>query len=106
MPKWQITVPQSLYDAIADPLGEPYADSYLWGAVVRGSNLIPHTVTAWERLTQNFNAREAIKAQKLTIIKPAPWGSKGGSDRSSAELFELLPDPRKPRRPRPDHDAW
>ncbi len=105
MPKWPITVTEELYAAVADPMGEPYADSYLWGAVVRGTKLIPHTVTAWERPKQSYHVRQALSLLKIELIKPAPWGSPGGSDRASAELIDPL-DERRPYRRRPDHDAW
>ena len=106
MPAFPITVPQSLYDAVAEVCGEPYADSYLWGAEVRGMKLIPWTVTGWMRLRERWAARGAIETLGYELIKPAPWGSPGGSKLDPREAMPHLFLDEKPKRRRPDYEAW
>lgn len=104
MPAWPITVPQELYDAVVAEADEPYADSYLWGAVLNGTNLIPRTVIAWERLRDRRAVREAIQRLKINLVKPEPWGKPGGSQRSWKEVADE--EDLKPRRRRPSFDPW
>lgn len=77
MPAWPITVPQNLYDAISNKLGEPFADSYLWGAKLRNGRLLPRTQTAWSVLSSNFTAKGVLADMKIALEKPAPFGSPG-----------------------------
>lgn len=107
MPKWPITVPQETYEAVATEAGEPYADSYLWGAIQNGQHLVPRAVLCWERLMQRKDVLAALHAIKVTLTKPAPWGSFAGSKRSYAELIdpdELEHRGRKGKRPA--YDPW
>lgn len=104
MPTWPITVPQELYDAVAETVDEPYADSYLWGALLHDGKLTPRTVTAWERLKLNRAVMDAMRRLGVEMLKPKPFGSPGGSQRSGTEVSpELAPSARGRR---PAHDAW
>jgi len=104
MPAWPPTVPQDLYDSVAELMGEPYADSYLWGATLAQDMLTPRTVTAWERLGQVRIVMSLLDKRRIKLVKPVPFGMPGGSMRSFAEVVEDAPRPKRGRRP--EYDAW
>lgn len=70
MPKLVVTVPHEFYHAMACACGEPYADSYLSGAVVDEGRLLPRTQVAWRRLTENWTAQKVLRDQKVRLVKP------------------------------------
>lgn len=73
MPKLPVTVPPELYDAVKAVCTEPFADSYLSGAVVVEGRLLPRTQMAWERLSQNPAAKGVLRRQKITLVPPPPF---------------------------------
>ena len=66
-------VKEAVYQAVEEACGADYAFSYLIRARQIGTVIIPHTVVAWERLTQNPNAMHALRAVGCTLRKPEPW---------------------------------
>ena len=71
----QMTVPRHVHDAVVEACGEPFAGSYLSGAVVSDSGvLLPYTRTAWSRLTKNFNAMDALRRVRVTVKEPPRFG--------------------------------
>lgn len=79
MPKLIVTVPYEVYDAVKAAAGEPFADSYLSGAVVDDGRLLPRTQIAWERLMQHRGAMAALRQLKLFVVKPPLYD--GSTDR-------------------------
>jgi hypothetical protein len=84
MPKWQPTVPRALYELVADLRGEPFADSYLWGATVMDKRITPRTVTAW--LALNTNASGLLSKAGYALMRPVPFGDPGASRMTSDEV--------------------
>lgn len=70
MPAFPISVPHELYDATADVLGEEWADSYLYGAICEGGNLLPRTQMAWSRMLENTEFMKILVKQQWALIKP------------------------------------
>lgn len=50
--------------------GPDFADAYLSGAVEDRDGLMPHTFTAWQRLTNNGIASRVLKDLGITLLKP------------------------------------
>jgi len=70
-----MTVPRHVHDAVVQACGEPFAGSYLSGAVVSESgSLLPYTRTAWSRLTGNAGAMEALRRVRVTVKEPPRFG--------------------------------
>ena len=74
-----ITVPQSLFDAVAAASSRPFALSYLFGARVGASHIVPRTLIAYERMSSNPDVVHALKVIGYQLTKPEPWGSTHGS---------------------------
>ena len=70
-----ITVPDWLHLAACDLHGEPWAGSWLSGAVVTHRGLLPRTVTAYEKLKFDGEFRRVLKENDLALLKPPPFGS-------------------------------
>lgn len=71
----QMTVPRHVHDAVVEACGEPFAGSYLSGAVVSDSGvLLPYTRTAWSRLTGNAGAMTALRRVRVTVKEPPRFG--------------------------------
>lgn len=70
-PAFGIFVPDDLYWGIVEDCGGPYADSYLYEAVVSNMRVLPWTVTAWERLRDNYAARACFERLGYSLVKPA-----------------------------------
>lgn len=86
MPAFRVTVPMGLYDAMVAETSPSFADSYLFGASLVNNVLAPRTVTAWEKLRDNWGAQVVLKAQNIALKKPEPFGAPGGSQmRDEAE---------------------
>ncbi len=67
------TVPDSLHAGISDACGEDFADSYLWGARLSNGRLMPHTLTAFHRLSQSHNAMKALASLNIGLDRPEPF---------------------------------
>lgn len=85
-PKFRLTVPQSLFDAIASKVNQEFADSYLTGASITGTVIVPRTLTGYHKMMDRWDFREALKEMGLSCAKPTPFP--GDGDRLSAK--ELL----------------
>lgn len=66
-------VDAEIYEAIAKETSPDFAFSYLIKAVQRGGVIEPHTLIAWERITENAKAMKEIQKRKLILKKPQPW---------------------------------
>jgi hypothetical protein len=69
------------YEAVAKAVNADFAYSYLIRAKQLGGKTIrPHTVVAWERLTQSPPTMHALKANGYRLVKPERWyqGRDGG----------------------------
>ena len=75
MPAFPVSLPMEFWKEIAAACGEPYADSYLFGATLHSGKLLPRTVTAWERLNDNYQVRKILHERGVTLLKPPPFGS-------------------------------
>lgn len=81
MPAFPVSVPMEFWKEVASVCGEPYADSYLYGATLHGGKLLPRTVTAWERLRGDHNVRALLTERGVTLLKPPPF--EGSADVSA-----------------------
>ncbi len=72
-PALPLTVPRSLWDAVAEAVRPTYADSYLSGAEVKGETLWPHTTIAYDRLMKEPFAVKAITDLGLRLVRPLPF---------------------------------
>lgn len=71
----QITVPRHVHDAVVEACGEPFAGSYLSGAVVSEQGiLLPYTRMAWSRLTGNAGAMAALRKVRVVVKEPPRFG--------------------------------
>lgn len=69
------------YEAVAKAVNTDFAYSYLIRAKQLGGKTIrPHTVVAWQRLTQSHAAMNALRANGYKLVKPQRWypGRDGG----------------------------
>lgn len=73
MPAFPVSVPMEFWKEIATVCGEPYADSYLYGAALHDGKLLPRTQTAWERLKAEHRVREVLAERGITLLKPPPF---------------------------------
>lgn len=80
---YTLTVPQSLYDAVCEECSQGFADSYLYGAVLRGSALHPRTLTAALALEQDSRFRALAKSLNINVHRPTPYP--GDGDRLTAK---------------------
>jgi len=76
-PSFRLTVPQSLFDAIASKVSQEFADSYLTGASVEGTVIIPRTLTGYQKMIDRWDFREALKDLGLSCAKPTPFPGEG-----------------------------
>ena len=70
MPNLPVTVPRELYDEMLKGCGEDFADSYLSGAELHQNILLPRTHKAWERITENWAAKDVLRFLKITLREP------------------------------------
>lgn len=62
------------YQAVAKAVNNDFAYSYLIKAKQLGGKTIrPHTVVAWERLTQSHLAMKALRDNGYKLVKPERW---------------------------------
>ncbi len=85
------TVTDDVWQAVARVTSEAFADSYLYGAEVRGGELEPRLVIAFDALRRDSHVVDALKALGLALKKPLPWRD-GGGKRSAAECYGALSD--------------
>lgn len=100
------TVPQHIHDAVMEAQDEDFATSFLWGATVTDMKLLPRTTIAYDRLTMHEKVRAALTRLGMTLLKPAPWGAKSGSQLSWREAWPDLDEPGARPRRRPNYDRW
>lgn len=86
-PFFQPTVPKHIYQAVAQAAGEPFADSYLWGARLGGDKLMTRTVIAHERLSGRADAMRALTDLGVSLICPTPWPGATGDAISGREAL-------------------
>lgn len=72
-----LTVPQELYDDVCDACGQPFADSYLFGAELHGRVLWPRTQIGWERMRDRRDFTDLMKRLGLILEKPEPYPGDG-----------------------------
>lgn len=65
-----ITVPSELHDAMAEACGEPFAISYLCGAIVVDGFVRPRTAIAYDRLRAEPKAMHVLGRHALHIGRP------------------------------------
>jgi hypothetical protein len=70
MPNLPVTVTWDLQNAMTEACGEPFADSYLSGAIEGGGVLACRTFTAKDRLEGNFDAMRVIRDRRLRLEGP------------------------------------
>lgn len=70
MPSLPITVTWDLYDAIKADCGEPFADSYLSGAVEGGGVLVTKTHYAKDKLRFTPQSARVLAERKLRLEGP------------------------------------
>lgn len=65
-----MTVPMEVYAAVAQVAGQPFADSYLCGAVMHEKVLRPRTAFARDRLAEHPGAMRVLKEDYIILGKP------------------------------------
>lgn len=70
MPSLPITVTWDLHDAMTAACGEPFASSYLSGAIEGGGVLATRTHIAKDRLSDNFDAMRVLRERRLRLEGP------------------------------------
>ena len=70
MPSLPVTVDRDFYDVVAAACGEPFADSYLSGGELHRGVFLPRTHKAWERLTESWAAKDALRRAKVVLREP------------------------------------
>lgn len=70
-----VTVPDWLHLAACDLHSEPWAGSWLSGAIVTHRGLLPRTMTAYEKLKFDGEFRRILKENDIALLKPPPFGS-------------------------------
>lgn len=66
-------VDEDIYRAVAEAVSPEFAFSYLVKAEQRGRSIIPFTYTAWTRLRDSYQASEALRRMKVTLVRPEPY---------------------------------
>lgn len=89
---YPLSVPQDLYDDVCDACTQPFADSYLYGAEIRGRNLWPRTLTGWEKMRQSRDFMDVLEVTTLKLEKPTPFTPNCG--RASAADLGFQPKPK------------
>ncbi len=82
-PNFLVTVPRSLYEAVCDGVGQPFADSYLTGAVLHEGKLWPRTLTGWQKMRDVGNFMRLLSELEIKLMKPEPYP--GNGDRLTIE---------------------
>lgn len=97
MPAFPLTVPPQLHTAISNVAGEPFADSYLWGAELSGKTLRLRTLQAWHAVQAQHAVRDVLRAMRIESPKPTPWPG-DGSRMSAANDLGFSPEPSRRRK--------
>jgi len=82
-PKFQLTVPRSLYDATCGAAEQPFAESYLTGARLDGSLLTPRTLVGFWKMRDSSAFMGLLASLNIKLIKPEPYP--GDGSRMTAE---------------------
>lgn len=86
MPAFPLSVPESVWIAVAEVTSNGFADSYLYGAHPSGGILEPRTVIAYDAMRRDKHVVDALKAQGFVLAKPAPWRDGNGKP-TAADAF-------------------
>lgn len=81
--KFVMTVPESLYQAVCERVGEDFAGSYMAGARLDGQYLHPRTLTGYSNMRWHRDFMALLNDLKITMVKPTPYPGEG--DRMSAD---------------------
>lgn len=97
-PAFTLSVPLSVWDAVAKVTSPAFADSYLYGALCHDGMIEPRTVIAFDALRRDSYVVNALKDQGLALKRPEPWRD-GNGKATAAECYGALSDaPIRPRR--------
>lgn len=66
-------VDAEIYQEMTAELGRDFAFSYLVRAGQIGKTITPYTVTAYDRLRQNYAAKNVLARHGIRLVKPKPW---------------------------------
>lgn len=69
-PNLNLTVPRDLWDALAIETSGAFADSYLSGAELYDSKLLPWTHIGWTRLRDSKAAMWVFRQKGVTLVEP------------------------------------
>lgn len=77
-PKFPIhDIPESLWLAVAGVQSTGFADSYLYGAVLRNRQLIPRTISGYLALRDKCS--KLLEHLNIELVKPKPFHESGRS---------------------------
>jgi hypothetical protein len=74
---YRLTVPQDLYDATCERIDQPFADSYLFGAILANSRLTPRTRIAYDKMRDRTEFMRLLAHLNILLDKPEPWPGDG-----------------------------
>lgn len=75
--KFRLTVPQDFFDLVSEAAGQPFADSYLYGAQIAGGKLTPRTACGFGLMRENRDFMNFLATQNLALAKPLPFYQSG-----------------------------
>ena len=73
-PHVSVRVDRRIWDAVASAVRPSFANNYLGRAIQAGQSITPNTVIAYEALTRNPDAFDALRKLGVGIIKPLHFG--------------------------------
>lgn len=82
---YRLTVPQEFYDMVCSAAGQPFADSYLFGATLDGRILTPRTAIGYDRMHDRTDFMGLLKQLDIKLVRPTPWPGAPGENRASSE---------------------
>jgi len=85
-PRFRLSVPESLWIAVADVISPEFADSYLFGADLTGTVLEPRTLTGYRMMRDRGDFMALLGRMKFTLKEPKPW-KRDGEKLSSEECY-------------------
>ena len=94
---YRLTVPQGLYDALADGVSQEFADSYLFGATLDGRVLTPRTECGWSRMTDRYDCRAVLKRLGIDLVRPTPFPGEGNRLTADDALYDIGEAPGRKR---------
>ncbi len=72
-----LTVPQEFYNLTCAATGQPFADSYLYGASLEGPRLIPRTRTGYRNMKDRRDFMTLLKKLGIVLVEPPLWQEAG-----------------------------